>query len=291
MLSSPSPSFAGLLACDVREAPPAPTTTATTAIILHGLTGDRTLLRETCDARLEAHGLRRVYLDLPGHGQSPPLPHGSAEAVVDALVEAVDAVVAPGAPLLAIGYSYGAYLALGLAARRSVAGLFLACPVLEPEFARRRTPAPHAIEAAEDTTLAFEDEHERDTFRGVAVLQTQAVLARYRALVMAASRATDRSFVALLKSRYVLPFSAIDHVAGQPLPIGIVCGRHDHWVGFEDAARLVAHLPDASLRIVARAGHLLPLEAPGELHAALDEWLARIPRDAQQSEITDGGSP
>jgi pimeloyl-ACP methyl ester carboxylesterase len=245
---------------------------APTVVMVHGLTGDRELLAECCDAQWARHGLRRLYFDLPGHGRSTGNPErAGADDLVDAIAALIDCVGAA-RPLL-VGYAYGGYLAQALAARCGATALLLACPVVEPEIARRRLP-PKRVARREE--LVFEGDHERETFEEVAVVQSRAVLAAYRRTVIPSSVAADRGFVAAVRERYAAsrPFAAA--LAARSPTTAIVCGRDDHWVGFEDAARLAALLPGASLRVLADCGHLLPLEEPAELSAAVEEWLHRV---------------
>src|SRR5262249_9131331 len=156
--------------------------------------------------------------------------------------------------------------------------LCLVCPVVEADMGKRAR-SPRRV-AARDEELRFSDDpHERETFEEVAVLQTAEVLERYRRAVLPASHATDRAFLAAVRARYAMARPSMAARAAPACPAALVCGRDDHWVGFEDAVRLARALRDCSLHVLARAGHLLPLEAPAQLHAALDEWLDRcLPR-------------
>src|SRR6185436_8504499 len=91
-------------------------------VLLHGLAGDRAILVESCEPVLARRGLRRLYLDLPGHGRST----GSAEnASADELVGALGALIANtcSRPPLLVGYSYGGYLAQGIARDVALGGL------------------------------------------------------------------------------------------------------------------------------------------------------------------------
>jgi pimeloyl-ACP methyl ester carboxylesterase len=250
---------------------------APSIVLLHGLAGDRAILVESCEPALARRALRRLYLDLPGHGRSTgSAASASADDLVAALAELVEDVCA--APPLVLGYSYGGYLAQGLARDVKLAGLCLVCPVVEADMGKRAR-APRRV-AARDEALPFTDDpHERDTFEEVAVVQTGAVLDAYRRAVVPASHATDRDFVAAVRARYAMARPYMDALAGFAPPAAIACGRDDHWVGFEDALRLARALRDCSYHVLARAGHLLPLEAPAQLQAVLDEWLDRcLPR-------------
>ena len=219
-----------------------------TVIVLHGLTTDRRILAATCDPLLAAAGLRRVYLDLPGHGLSLGNPaYATADGLVDALAALVTAVIQPTVtePPLLIAYAYGGYLAQGLVGLVDLGGLFLLCPVVEPDFGKRTTPPKQVL--VSDGELPFSDDpREREAFLEVAVVQTAPLLARFQELVHPANIAVDPTFVATLRSRYGLARPLLPGLNAFTRPAAIVCGRHDHWVGFVDGARLAAQLPRAS---------------------------------------------
>ena len=250
-------------------------------LLVHGLAGDRALLVEALDAALEAAGVRRLHVDLPGHGRST----GNRDAAsADALVEALGLLLVEHGgprPLLAC-YSYGCYLALGLLRDVPCGGALLVCPVVEPDFGKRTRPPRRVVRR--DPGLLFlpgDDDHERLTFEEVAVVQSASVLAAYRRSCMPASRAADRPFLDAVRARYVMARPYMDSLTGFDQPVTIVCGRDDHWAGFEDALRLARVLPAASYHALDGGGHLLPIEQPARLRALADDWLARVAATAK----------
>ena len=72
-------------------------------------------------------GLRKVYLDLPGHGQSPADGPADSQTVLLTLCAWLESRL--DRPALLAGSSYGAYLAAGIARQRPelVGGLLLVC--------------------------------------------------------------------------------------------------------------------------------------------------------------------
>ena len=164
--------------------------------------------------------------------------------------------------------------------------LLLACAVVEPDLLARTRPDRRV--ARRDPDLLFDDAadaasesdetSERATFEQIAVEQTARVLADYRRLVMPASRAADRGFVDAVRARYALSTPLRRSLAAVPGPVDLVCGRDDHWVGYQDAARLVGVPPRGSLHVIEGAGQLLPIEAPERFASFVDGWLARIER-------------
>jgi pimeloyl-ACP methyl ester carboxylesterase len=253
-----------------------------TALLIHGLTVDRRIMIEAFEPVLATAGVRRLYVDLPGHGLSRGEPaQASADSFVELLAQlmrkelaATDRSDELEAPLI-IGYSYGGYLATGLVRELGGArGLFLCCPVVEPDFARRR-PAPRRV-ARHDGELNFsDDERERDAFDEVAVQRTREVLASFQRVVHPANIAVDARVVAAVRARYVLSRPLGDALARLGRPATIVCGRDDHWAGWRDAAMLVEQLVHAQLVVLPECGNLLPLEQAEALRTLVLDWLRR----------------
>lgn len=244
-------------------------------VFIHGLTFDHALLHEAsepvfADGAVEA---RRLYLELPGHGAIPADPRAaSAEGLVAALAAKIEALCEE--PPILVGHSYGAYLALGLATQLSLAGLALITPVVEPDLGRRVVP-PRRVARSESTLAYSAQADERATFEEIAVAQTAPVLAAYQRVVQPASDRTDREFLEAVRARYVLPLP----IAAQlplTLPTLILCGRDDHWVGYEDAITILRVLTDAQLVVVPGCGQLLPIEAPEAYRDALRAFLSRL---------------
>jgi pimeloyl-ACP methyl ester carboxylesterase len=255
-----------------------------TIVLVHGLTVDRRVMIEAFEPVLADAGLKRLYLDLPGHGASRGDPlRASADGFIASLAALCKQVLgsddgdgkAIDAPLLA-GYSYGGYLALGLLRELGGArGLFLACPVVEPDFARRRQAARRI--ARHDVKLAFgDDPREQEAFAEVAVQMTKDVLERFQRAVHPANIAADQAVAAAVRARYVSSRPFLDTFTRYRGPVSIVCGRDDHWAGWQDAAELAARFPRAAFTVVPDCGHLLPLEDPALFARAVGDWLARV---------------
>ena len=253
-----------------------------TVALVHGLTVDRRVMLEAFEPVLATAGVRRLYLDLPGHGASRGDPEGAS---ADALVAALAALVRRELPRagsdaeleapLVIGYSYGGYLAQGLVRELGGArGLMLVCPIVEPDFARRRQP-PRRVAMREHELPYGDDPREREAFEEVAVQLTRAVLARFQHAVHPANIAADPAVVAALRARYVLSRPFVDFFARLGAPTTILCGRDDHWAGWQDAATLVQQLPHPHLVVLPDCGHLLPFEQPAAFAATVRDWLAR----------------
>jgi pimeloyl-ACP methyl ester carboxylesterase len=254
-----------------------------TAVFIHGLTVDRRVMIDAFDELFAAAGVRRLYVDLPGHGASPgDAANASADAFVDALAALVRATLAPSAERageleapLVVGYSYGGYLAQALVRELGGArGLLLVCPIVEPDFARRTQP-PRRV-AVHDPELPYSDDpREREAFAEVAVQMTRPVLERFQRAVHPANIAADASVVQAMRARYAVSRPIGDALARLEAPATIVCGRDDHWAGWQDAVPLVAQLKRPHFVVLPDSGHLLPFEQPAAFAQAVRDFLAR----------------
>ncbi|MCU1281865.1 MAG: 2-hydroxy-6-oxo-6-phenylhexa-2,4-dienoate hydrolase [bacterium] len=260
-----------------------------TAVLVHGLTVDRRVMIDAFDELLAAAGLRRLYVDLPGHGASKgDAARASADDFVDELAALVHAELRPAkssggaasetslleAPIV-VGYSYGGYLAQALVRELGGArGLLLVCPVVEPDFARRTQP-PRRVAAHDPELVYSSDPREREAFAEVAVQMTRPVLERFQRAVHPANIAADATVVTAVRARYALSRPIGDALARLDAPSTIVCGRDDHWAGWQDTVPLVAQLKRPHFVVLPDCGHLLPFEQPLAFAQAVRDFLAR----------------
>ena len=244
-------------------------------VFIHGLTTDHRLLLGACDAVFDRPGLRRIYLSLPGHGGSTAnLVGAHADALVAAVRGALRALGAADAPVVA--HSYGAYLTLGvLRDLPSLAGLFLICPVVQPDLGWRNLP-PQRYAVIEDG-LTFEDDVERNAFDAEVSVYTRETLARFRRDVMPGHRVADRFFVERVRARYSQSPPLWHTLRAYRGLVHILCGHDDYWAGYEDAAHLARAFVSCDLHVLPGCGHFLPVEKPAALATALTAWLEGLP--------------
>jgi len=224
-------------------------------------------------------GYRRLHLDLPGFGSSPPDPdlHGS-DGMLGAATELLDGLCGD-EPALIVAASWGAYLARGLIARRRdrVAGVCLICPVvLAPRDLRDLDPHRTLI-----TDRPHDDEpnDEIDAMtRSIAVVDGPAQRAYIRDVIAPAAAAADPATVERLEAAYA--FAEDVDAVGPPFqgPSLIIAGRQDSVVGYRDAVRMLERFPRATFAAVDVAGHNLLAERPAVVAALVADWLDRIER-------------
>jgi pimeloyl-ACP methyl ester carboxylesterase len=240
-------------------------------LFVHGLAVDRQVLMAAFEP---VEGWRRIYVDLPGHGGSKGDPANvSADHLVELLVHITRELCGEVAPAV-VGYAYGGYLAQGLAARLPLDGLYLLCPTIEADFGKRTVP-PRRVVVREELVFS-DDPREKEAFEEVAVVQTRLGHATFQRIVHPANIAADQAMLAAIRGRYAMSRPYMQALQAFDKPAAILCGRDDHWVGWEDALRLTRALREAHYAVLPRCGHLLPFESPQLFRAHFDAWLSRL---------------
>jgi pimeloyl-ACP methyl ester carboxylesterase len=242
-------------------------------VCLPSFSTDRKVTAAAFDQALStAGGLRRCYVDLPGHGESPAGP-ATSDGVVDELSGFVDREI-PGRRFLLAGWSYGAYIAMALARRRpaDVAGMLLVCPGVN--MADRDLP-PGPAGPDEAGWLDDVPDHLRNHLSMALGTRTRE-MARQVSAVLAASASADQAYLERLRANgYRL--SDEDSAVPFPGPASIVTGRQDRIVGYADQFRRLACFPAGTFTVLDRAGHYLPFEQPRALSALAGDWRSRCP--------------
>jgi pimeloyl-ACP methyl ester carboxylesterase len=239
-------------------------------IALHGAYSRRVEMREFLEPMIGGRSVRRIYADLPGHGESRPSEGvDTPDAVLDVLDRLIDAEV-PDGPFLLLGHSFGAHMARAFAARHPsrVAGLALICPAVagEPDL-----PAPRVVR--DDGVGSELDDAQREEFHGYFVVRTAATLVRFRAAVVPAMGDVDEQTLA--RAIDTGPHAADPDAVTLAAPVLVLSGREDRWVGWRAQEKLGGRYPRATVVTVADAGHALPHERPALVDALVNDWLDR----------------
>ena len=239
-------------------------------LALHGAGVDHREVMACLDPVFEAFtGYRRIYPDLPGMGRTPAGEAISgADDVLAVLLGFIDGVIGD-RPLLVAGHSAGGYYAQAIAAHRpeQVVGLALLCPLL----AGIHDVPEHEVVSRSGSigNAEFRDYFTVQTAR--RWIDTRSTLNRPPAGRPGRAR-TDRP---ALGTHRTIRGQACVPVTSR-CPTLLVSGRQDSTVGYARAWEMLEHFPRAAFAVLDRAGHALPHEQPGLLHALVTEWLDRV---------------
>lgn len=218
-------------------------------------------------------GLREIYLDLPGHGDSAPEGPADSRTVLAILCSWLERHL--GGPALLAGSSYGAYLAAAIGRQRPdlARGLLLVCPGARVGAADRDLPSEEPPTAA-STWLDACPPRLRAHLDLALGHRTAAVVATVLQALEAGGPGDEQYQDQLSAGRgYALEDEDANVAFGGP--VTVVTGRHDRIVGYADQFRSMRNYPRGSYSVVDAAGHYLPFEQPGLLRALTQDWLHR----------------
>jgi pimeloyl-ACP methyl ester carboxylesterase len=204
---------------------------------------------------------RVLALDLPGHGRSPGVSSQNLDALVDRLVDFLEALGVYQAVF--VGHSMGGAVALTLAARRpehvAALGLIASGAYLDvPSDLVQQLSSPVTFELG---LTQIEKRLNGPQTPPDMLVKTMHLLQQTRPSVTYADW--------LACSRYDLR----QQVAGVRVPTWLACGTQDRLTPLANSHFLAARLPDAELKVFPGAGHLLFLEQTPVLAAGLLAFL------------------
>ncbi len=207
--------------------------------------------------------LPTVAPDLPGFGATPPpsVTWGSPE-YSQAVARLIQSEEGPMGPAVVVGHSLGGRVAAVLAARRSelVRALVLTGAPLVPRPGPRPGPPAgfRAVRALHRLGIVGEQRMERARRRhgSVDYLSADGVMRDV--------------LVRLVNETYAETLRAVR------CPVELVWGANDTEVPLAVAEGICACVPQAVLTVCPGAGHLIPLERPAEMRAAVERVLAAV---------------
>ncbi|MEU1970964.1 alpha/beta hydrolase [Microbacterium sp. NPDC019599] len=244
-------------------------------LALHGAYSARGEVRGFLEPMIAGRPLRRLYVDLPGHGDSRP---SAGVQQPDDVLDLVDRLLdreAPSGRFLVLGHSFGGHVARAIAARHPdrVAGIALICPALPGE---QSTPPPAVVR--DDHVSGALDPDLRAQYEGYFVVRTTETLERFRRAVVPAIGQVDEP--TLERAITAGPHAADPDRVAVTCSVLVISGRRDHWVGWERQQLLGDRYPRATVVTAGDAGHALPHERPGLVAALLSDWLEIVDLDA-----------
>lgn len=227
-------------------------------LMLHGSPGDGSRLKRQVDPLFRRRrGWWRVYPDMPGHGQT----HGSGrirniDDYLDVLLALTDQLFVGGRFVLG-GFSFGAYLALGLARKRpgKIEGLLLSAPEVNFSPREERRERSARVPPLRSTKDPHWDDYVEDTD------WLQALPFR------------DLSFNLYRPSRRTLA------------PTLFLFGRQDASFRYEEYRKLLPDFPRATYAVLDGVGHALWATPNTAIEGLVHDWLERVEEGAPRPPV------
>ncbi len=243
---------------------------------LHGYELDHTTMLYWLEPLYKGRsGIKRIYLDLPGMGQSQ-VNHKLkiAEQMVEAVTDCIKYLLKD-KPFHLVGLSYGGYLVLRMCsdlADQVMSGLLIV-PVIKAYFRDRKIP-PFRIGQKDEKFIRSLSPQEYNGIKDWMVVQTQETFERTRDEVHPSMQKGDKKFLKRFAGKGY-GFADEAEFLQTPIitPMLFISGREDTMVGYEDAAELAAIYPNTDIMVFANAGHNLPIEQSGKFNAVVSAWM------------------
>lgn len=248
-------------------------------VLLHGFTGCAANWRPLLPRLAERH--RVIAIDLPGHGHSDAPATVARYKMARVAADLVELLTRRAAtPAHWLGYSMGGRLALYMAVRQSsvvrsltlvsaTAGLASAAE----RQARRAADEALAARIERDGVASFVAEWEQNPlFAGLARLPEQARATLHEQRLGNSPLGLANSLRGMGAGAQPSLWSRLAAVAAPAL---LIAGQQDaKFVALNQ--RLAATLPNATLRLIPNAGHVVQMEQPEAFLAAAAESLERL---------------
>lgn len=225
-----------------------------TALLLHG-GGCGGWMWSPLAANLDPE-LRLLMPDLPGHDRSGPAPYRSHEETLNLLVALIEAEAS--GPVVVIGFSLGAQLAVLLASRRPdlVRDVVVISAQAEP------SPLPSLVLATLGLAAPLARNERFARLQARELFIPDELTDDYLRTSKGLTRATLLASVG-----ENIRFTAPDAWGAFPGPALVLVGAEERRMMRRSARQLAEALPRSELEVVAGCGHGIPLQKP--------EWLAR----------------
>jgi pimeloyl-ACP methyl ester carboxylesterase len=217
---------------------------------------------------------RRVYaLDLPGHGKSSGNGLGSISEYAEVLREWLDQVGLPS--VVMAGHSMGGAIALWSALEfpKRVAAL-----ILIGSGARMRVHPDLLAQSGDPATFLSAVSQVTDWSYSRQAPQTLVRLARRR-LAEISPQVLHGDFLACDS------FDVMNRLEQVSQPTLEMCGEEDRMTPLKYARLLANGLPAARLVVVSGAGHMVMLEKPVEVEAAVTGFLSGLVRGSAGEQV------
>ncbi|HEX6303629.1 MAG TPA: alpha/beta hydrolase [Anaerolineales bacterium] len=250
-------------------------------LAIHGWLTDHQYIMKILEPAFEKRqGWKRIYIDLPGRGQSPGSDRiKSSHDELTLLLKFIQARL-NGKRFTLVGLSYGGFLARGVLKQQmeAIDGLALIVPSIEADPSHRQGRPPRSVLVRDETAIQDLQPGEMDgVFEKSLVLQDKPALDRLRKRFFPSVEMTDRVFLEKLSENYGFPFDVDDLPQPFRRPALFLLGRQDHIVGYHSALDLMGRYPRATFAILDAAGHFLGgIEQVALSRVLIGDWLDRV---------------
>lgn len=246
-------------------------------VILHGFYLDSISMNHALEnTSIQLDGFKRIYIDMPGMGQSPKHTlDNNTDTMLD-LISRLITYILKDHPFIILGFSYGGYIAQGIAKkfRNQILGEILICPVVIPN-PEKREQSKITFQEIDGKFLANIDETKQQELLDSMVVINDRTYHRSESDFSRAIALADNEFLMdLYHNGYASTF--IDENKDVHTHKALIfLGYQDTSVGYMDMIRRLDLYPKATVNLLTNASHSFFLEQPTQFEYILNSWLAQ----------------
>ncbi len=245
-------------------------------IFLHGLSLDKESTSNFFEPFLSASKYQRIYLDLPGMGNSPALKQATTHQIVLAVISAIKQIIG-NHPFVIYGHSFGGYVAQAIANVLSdqVLGLFLIGPVVTAQRSKRILGQHTNVFV--DRVMPINNQEFFQDFLDVNVIITSKSWQNFQRLMIPGFKKADNTFIKTLQGNsYPLPNENELKSKNYSVPFTIMVGKNDQIVGYKEQLRLATNSELGEIFLLNKTGHNLMVDQPALTKSAFLHFLKTI---------------
>jgi pimeloyl-ACP methyl ester carboxylesterase len=245
-------------------------------IMLHGYSPDHRLMSGCMEPIFKKRdGWRRIYIDLPGMGQTKDYEQiSNSDEMLEAVMSFIENLI-PNQSYLIAGESYGGYLTRGIIKKQKeqILGAAFICPMVLPNKEDRTLPE-QTIVYSDNEFLSKLTKEEVADFSSNQVVLDEYNWKRYTNEVLSGCKIADKEFLAKVQKRYGFSFS-LEEVEFHK-PSIFILGKQDSIVGYKDAFNILNKFSRGTFAVLDRAGHNLQIEQSQLFNSLINDWLDRV---------------
>ncbi|MDQ1232594.1 pimeloyl-ACP methyl ester carboxylesterase [Paenibacillus sp. SORGH_AS306] len=252
----------------------------TPILFLHGNALDKISMKHSYEPIFQTiSGYRRIYVDLPGMGDShSSLSINSTDDMLDVLLAFIQQVIGH-EDILLFGHSYGGYLSLGIMNKLQdrVKGAYLTCPVVIGQFSQRRVEQQVPIIEEEVHTDTSTSEYQNYLSMNIRINAKTWEL--YQQLIVPGVRRADHDFMDRIQRegqqyyRYALEEQLSLH---HNTVLHVLLGKMDNVVGYQDQIDFFTKYSYSTTTILGNSGHNLFIDVAEDNHEWVTHFLNKV---------------
>ncbi|WP_165983153.1 alpha/beta fold hydrolase [Macrococcus brunensis] len=201
---------------------------------------------------------RRIYMDLPGMGESEAAQSiATTNDMLDVIMAFIDTLT-PKQDIILFGHSYGAYMCLGLMDRwkNRITDAFLTCPVVEGQFKARMREK--LVPVIKEKIHVKDNQDYYDEYTDTTVVISEDTWRRYQELIVPGIKKADKAFMKALRrdESVYYQFRCEDVIdIGDRTKLQVILSKQDNIVGYQDQLSFFNKEANVSVTLLANTGH------------------------------------